>query len=94
MAKSRIQIGKTVKVGNKDFIIGRSTRQNKKYKACPKDGAGACIHFGAKGYHARPNTNKGDNYCARSSGIKSDKISANTFARMLWNCNGKKSMKK
>jgi len=91
---SRIQLGKVVKAGGKSFRIGRSTRKGKKYKACPTSGKGSCIHFGATGFTAKPGTSKGDNYCARSSGIKADRISPNTFARMLWNCQGKKSMKK
>jgi hypothetical protein len=90
---SRIQIGKTVKVGNQSFKIGKSTREGKKYKACPTNG-GSCVHFGATGYTAKPGTTKGDSYCARSAGIKSSRVSANTFARMLWNCEGKKSKKK
>jgi len=77
---SRIQIGKTVKLGGKSLKIGRSGRKAKKYKACPKKGP--CIHFGAKGYRAKPGTKAGTNYCGRSSGIKADTISANSLARV------------
>lgn len=91
---SRIQIGKTVKLGGKSLKIGRSGRKAKKYKACPTSGKGSCIHFGAKGYRAKPGTKAGTNYCGRSSGIKADTISANALARMLWNCRGKKSYKR
>ena len=90
---SRIQFGKVVSVGGKKFRIAKPTAKGKKYKAVPVDGKGKSYHFGAKGYSARPGTAKGNNYCARSSGIKSKKISPNSFARMLWNCNGKKSSK-
>jgi|13_taG_2_1085334.scaffolds.fasta_scaffold37794_4 hypothetical protein len=92
---SRIQIGKVVTVKGRRYKIGRGTAKGKKYKATPLSGKGV-IQFGAKGYNAKPNTPKGDNYCARSSGIKSSKkgATANTFSRMLWNCNGKKSMKR
>lgn len=92
---SRIQLGKIVTVKGRKYRIGRGTAQGKKYKATPLSGTGV-IQFGAKGYNARPNTPKGDNYCARSSGIKSSKkgATANDFSRMLWNCNGKKSMKR
>ncbi len=95
---SRIQFGKVVNVGGKRFRIAKPTAKGKKYKAIPVDAkgkrtGGKSYHFGAKGYNARPGTAKGNNYCARSSGIKSAKISPNTFARMLWNCNGKKSNK-
>lgn len=92
---SRIQIGKTVRVKGKSYQIKAGTAKGKKYKACPVDGGG-CIHFGAKGFTAKPGTQKGNNYCARSSGIKSSKsgATANDFARMLWNCEGKKSMKR
>ncbi len=96
MAKSRIQIGKIVTVKGKKYRIGAGTRKGKKYKATPVSGKGKTIQFGAKGYKVGPATKRGDSYCARSAGIKSTQKGAtpNDFARMLWNCNGKKSMKK
>lgn len=95
MSKSRVQIGKTLTIKGKKFKISKSKAKNKKYRACPLSGEGSCLNFGAKGYTAKPGTKKGDNYCARSSGIKSSKsISPNDFARALWNCNGKKSAKR
>jgi len=92
---SRIQIGKNVTVKGREYKISRGTAQGKKYKATPVNGKGGTIQFGAKGYTAAPGTKKGDNYCARSSGIKSSKsgAGANDFARKLWNCEGKKSKK-
>lgn len=92
---SRIQVGKTVTVKGKKYKIARSKAKGKKYVAKPLSGEGRSINFGAKGYSARPNSKKGDSYCARSSGIKSSKkgATANDFARKLWNCEGKKSMK-
>ena len=92
---SRIQLGKIVTVKGRRYRISRGTAKDKKYKATPLSGKGV-IQFGAKGYSARPGTSKGDNYCTRSSGIKSSKrgATANDFSRMLWNCNGKKSMKR
>lgn len=93
MAKSRIQIGKTVTVKGRKYKISAGTAKGKKYKATPLKGTG--VHqFGAKGYKASPGTEKGNRYCARSSGIKSKGVGANDFARMLWNCKGKKSMNK
>jgi hypothetical protein len=93
---SRIQIGKTVTVKGKSYKIVKPTAKGKKYKAVPVSGKGRSIHFGAKGYTVAPGTPRGNNYCARSSGIKSSKpgASANDFARMLWNCKGKTSQKK
>jgi hypothetical protein len=93
---SRIQYGKVVTVKGKQYRIAKPTAKGKKYKAVPVSGEGSSIHFGAKGYFAKPGTSKGDNYCARSSGIKSSKKGAtpNDLARMLWNCRGKKSLKK
>jgi hypothetical protein len=51
--------------------------------------------FGAKGYSISPGTPKGDNYCARSSGIKkcSNPPCANDLSRKAWGCIGKKSFK-
>ena len=93
--KSRILIGKIITVKGRKYRIGASTAKGKKYKATPLSGSGV-INFGATGYRAAPGTSRGDNYCARSSGIKSSKngASANDFARILWNCRGKKSMKR
>lgn len=50
--------------------------------------------FGAKGYSISPGTSKGDNYCARSSGIKKcqDPPCANDLSRKAWGCVGKKSI--
>lgn len=73
--------------------ITRSTRKGKKYKVVYK---GKTIHFGAKGYRMFPGTKRGDNYCARSLGIKgaNNPYSANYWARKLWRCIGKKSRRK
>jgi len=94
--KSRIQIGKIVTVKGRKYKISAGTAKGKKYKATPTDGKPGIIQFGAKGYKVGPGTSRGTNYCSRSSGIKSSKkgAGANDFARMLWNCNGKKSKNK
>lgn len=91
--KSRIQIGKVVTVKGKQYKISAGTAEGKKYKATPVDGSAGVIQFGAKGYKAGAGTPRGDSYCSRSFGIKSSKkgASPNDFARMLWNCEGKKS---
>ena len=94
--KSRIQIGKTVTVKGRKYKISAGTAKGKKYKATPVDGKPGIVQFVAKGYKVGPGTSRGTNYCTRSSGIKSSKkgAGANDFARMLWNCNGKKSKSK
>lgn len=69
--------------------IVRSSVEGKKYAAICGD---KVINFGASGYRIKPGTPAGDNYCARSAGIESDRISANTFARALWSCKGSKSV--
>ena len=91
---TRIKIGKIVTVGGKRFRIVRPTAKGKKYKAVPVSGKGRSYHFGAKGYTVAPGTARGHSYCARSAGIKAATISPNSFARMLWNCQGKRSLKK
>ena len=88
-------MAKKAVIKGKSFNITRSTRENKKFMAIPSDGKGKTIHFGAKGMRIKPGTPAGDNYCARSSGIKSsERISANDFSRWAWNCKGKKSISK
>lgn len=73
--------------------IQRSTRKGKKWMV-KNPRTGKTIHAGAKGYTIAPGTAKGDNYCARSSGIKTKgKWSANALARHMWGCRGKKSYK-
>ena len=56
---------------------------------------GKTVEFGAKGYSIAPGTKKGDNYCARSSGIKkcAKPPCANDLSRQAWGCVGKKSVK-
>ena len=57
---------------------------------------GKTIKFGAKGYSIAAGTAKGDNYCARSSGIptcKGAKPCPNELSRKAWGCVGKKSVK-
>ena len=56
---------------------------------------GKTVKFGAKGYSIAAGTQKGDNYCARSSGIPKCKNPpcANDLSRKAWGCVGKKSVK-
>jgi hypothetical protein len=70
-----------------------STRENKKYMV---EVNGQKIHFGDPNYKISPGTDRGDNYCARSAGIKgaNDPTTANYWARQLWNCKGEKSVGK
>ena len=75
--------------------ISSSNRKNKKWKFTPNNKNIPPVHAGQKGETIQPGTKKGDNYCARSSGIKTSKrISANDLARYQWRCKGKKSMRK
>jgi hypothetical protein len=53
MAKSRIQIGKTITVKGRKYKISAGTAKGKKYKATPTDGGPGIIQFGAKGYNQR-----------------------------------------
>lgn len=60
------------------------------------------IYHGQKGAYIKPNTNKGDSYCARSfditdkngSRVIADITSANFWSRLNWNCEGKTSVGK
>lgn len=81
--------------------IKKSPRKNKQLVArCPgKDP----VHFGDPDMPEFPGTKRGDNYCARSFGIKdsngrptrNDKGSANFWSRkVLWNCKRKKSKRR
>lgn len=72
--------------------IVRSTRKGKKWMV--RSPSGRLIHAGDSNYRIAVGTPKGDNYCARSSGIKDKgKWSANALARHMWGCRGKKSVK-
>jgi len=76
----------------KPMQVKRSQRKGKKYKV---ERNGKEIHFGASGYRIKPGTPAGDNYCARSAGIKgaNDPDTPNYWARRLWGCEGNKSYK-
>jgi hypothetical protein len=73
-----------------DDIAKNGVVIKKKYTATI---GGKTRSFGAKGYSISPGTAKGDNYCARSSGIKkcADPPCANALSRKAWGCVGKKS---
>ena len=71
--------------------IQRSPRKNKKYRIIIDD---TPIDFGAKGYQIKPGTKAGDEYCARSYGIKNknDPTKANYWSRQAWSCQADKSV--
>jgi hypothetical protein len=84
-------MAKKLKINGKTLKVQQSTRKNKKFMV---DVNGSKVHFGAKGYSISPGTKKGDNYCARSSGIKSGKgITPNKLSRAIWRCKGKRSLR-
>lgn len=85
-----LEIGKRYRIKNKVVDIQRSDRKGKQKKAVLSDGT--AIHFGDTGSTIAPGTERGNNYCARSSGIESSKsLSANDLARADWHCQGKTS---
>ena len=102
--KSRIYAGATVVVDGVKFKISSSDAKGKKWKATGKvcktvNGIKQCktktVNFGAKGFNTGSGTKRGNNYCTRSLGIKTTKkFAPNTFSRIAWNCEGKKSKRK
>jgi len=82
---------KTLTIQGKQYTVRRSDKEGKKFKITKE---GKEIHFGAKGYSISPGTSKGDNYCARSSGIKNNgEFAPNQLSRRMWKCKGKRSLK-
>jgi len=83
---------KTLEHRGKEYQVKRSNRKGKSHMIIYKDKE---IHFGAKGMRDYPGTKRGDNYCARSSGIKgvNDPNSPNYWSRKMWKCKGKKSVR-
>lgn len=83
-------------VEGKKVKISKSKRKNKQFKG--KLTNGKTIHFADPSMTEFPGTKRGDNYCARSFGIekkydpKGKKITANDLSRVLWSCEGKKSV--
>ena len=89
-----MQRRKRYKVDGIPFTVSKSTRKDKQLMAEFNDGK--TIHFGDPDMPEYPGTKRGDNYCARSSGIKTtgNIMSANELSRkILWHCKGKKSMR-
>lgn len=86
-----LEVGKRYRIKNRVVDIVDSEAEGKKKAAILSDGTR--INFGQKGESVQPNTDAGNNYCARSSGIESrgDGISANDLARADWHCQGKVS---
>tara|TARA_R100000951_G_scaffold91375_2_gene79734 strand:+ start:260 stop:604 length:345 start_codon:yes stop_codon:yes gene_type:complete len=78
-------------------------RRFKKVVTNKKTGRKKTVKFGQAGKakdggdRIRPNTSKGDAYCARSNKIKgnwrSDPNSPNNLSRKKWKCHGNKSSK-
>ena len=78
----------------KQYDIFKSTRKNKQLMVRVNN---KLVHFGDPSMREYPGTKRGDAYCARSFGIGNvDNVeSANFWSRKyLWNCKGKKSIKK
>lgn len=83
-----LQVGKRYRIKNQIVRIVDSEAEGKKKGAILSDGTR--INFGQKGESVQPNTDSGNNYCARSSGINSGGgLSANDLARADWHCQGK-----
>lgn len=85
---------KKVTVNGKKVRVRDSKRKNKQKVAIFP--SGEKVHFGDPKMPEFPGTDRGNNYCARSSGIKgkNNPKSANFWSRKyLWNCKGKKSLK-
>lgn len=81
-----------IRVKGKSFTILPSKRKNKQLFVKELG-----VHFGDPNLPEFPGTKRGDRYCTRSYGIKGrdDVTSANFWSRhFLWNCKGKKSLKK
>ena len=83
------------------YTLTKSNRKGKQYKVTfTYLGKMRTVHFGDPSMREYPGTLRGDNYCARSYGIR-DKIgnrtannplSPNYWSRkILWRCKGKKS---
>jgi hypothetical protein len=88
-----LEVGKRYRVKGQLVDIVDSNAAGKKKAAITSDGNR--INFGQAGEVVQPGTESGNNYCARSSGIKSGRgLSANDLARADWHCNGKTSRKK
>jgi len=88
----------TINIDGKKVKISKSSRKGKQLVG--KLPSGKKIHFADPDMPEFPGTKRGDNYCARSFGIKKKydpedkKITANDLSRALWSCKGKKSKSK
>lgn len=85
---------KTVRVFGQTVDIFQSPRKNKQRMAVLP--SRKKVHYGDPKMPEFPGTKRGDNYCARSFGIKGkDNIESPNFwsRKDLWNCKGKKSMR-
>lgn len=88
-----LEIGKRYRVKGQLVDIVESRAAGKKKAAITADGRR--INFGQAGEVVQPGTDAGNNYCARSSGIKTGRdLSPNDLARADWHCSGKISRDK
>ena len=88
-----LEVGKRYRIKGRLVDIVDSNAAGKKKAAITSDGNR--INFGQAGEVVQPGTEAGNNYCARSSGIKSGgALSPNNLARADWHCSGKTSKEK
>lgn len=86
-----LEIGKRYRIKGRIVDIVESNAAGKQKAAILSDGTR--INFGQRGGRIRPGTPAGDQYCARSAGIRSRQdLSANDLARADWHCRGAVSL--
>jgi hypothetical protein len=82
-----LEVGKRYRVKGQVVRIQDSNAQGKEKAAVTSEGR--IINFGSSESRIRPGTPAGDQYCARSAGIRSsDNLSPNDLARADWHCDG------
>lgn len=94
--KLKVRVAGKTRTMTKNKVVPAPPGDKKKSMVAvedPKTGRPKLVKFGHRDYSIAPGTNKGDNYCARSSGISNanDITKPNYWARKSWNCSGKSS---
>ena len=78
--------------------LTKATAKGKKWKfTYTYTGKKRSVSAGAKGYSISPGTKRGNNYCARSYGIKRKKgggVTPNDVSRFMWRCRKGKSLRR
>lgn len=87
-----LEIGKTYEIKGVGKVKIEKATAKGKAKSAVQLSTGKRVNFGDPNMKNAPGTERGDNYCSRSSNLNERGFNANTLSREDWECRGSKSV--